>query len=85
MRSHFQTSTGQCYQNLPEASFGRGKSCNRFCAREKIYPKHHLGGGKAAIGFVPGRTLVSMVADTDKPHRVIMGGGCLHIFSTVFD
>ena len=37
-----------------------------------FYLKHHLGGGKAAIGFWPDRigTLVSMA--TDSSHRVIM-------------
>ena len=37
-----------------------------------FYLKHHLGGGKAALGFGPGRigTLVSMA--TDSSHRVIM-------------
>ena len=39
----------------------------------KFYPKHHWGGGKAALGFWPDRigTLVSMATDTS--HRVIMG------------
>ena len=39
----------------------------------KFYPKHHWGGGKAALGFWPDRngTLVSMA--TDSSHRVIMG------------
>ena len=39
----------------------------------KFYPKHHLGGGKAALGFGPDRirTLVSM--ETDSSHRVIIG------------
>ena len=39
----------------------------------KFYLKHHWGGGKAALGFVPDRirTLVSMA--TDSSHRVIMG------------
>ena len=39
----------------------------------KFYLKHHLGGGKAALGFEPDRigTLVSMATDTS--HRVIMG------------
>ena len=39
----------------------------------KSYPKHHWGGGKAALGFWPDRigTLVSMA--TDSSHRVIMG------------
>ena len=39
----------------------------------KFYLKHHLGGGKAALGFGPDRigTLVSMA--TDSSHRVIMG------------
>ena len=39
----------------------------------KFYLKHHLGGGKGALGFGPGqiRTLVSMA--TDSSHRVIMG------------
>ena len=39
----------------------------------KFYLKHHLGGGKASVGFDPDwiRSLVSMV--TDSSHRVIMG------------
>ena len=38
----------------------------------KFYLKHHLGGGKASVGFDPDwiRTLVSMA--TDSYHRVIM-------------
>ena len=39
----------------------------------KFYLKHHWGGGKAALGFLPDRigTLVSMA--TDSSHSVIMG------------
>ena len=39
----------------------------------KFYPKHHWGGGKAALGFWPDwiGTLVSM--ETNSSHRVIMG------------
>ena len=39
----------------------------------KFYLKHHLGGGKALVGFDPDRirTLVSMA--TDSSDRVIMG------------
>ena len=39
----------------------------------KFYLKHHLGVGKASVGFDPDqiRTLVSMA--TDSSHRVIMG------------
>ena len=39
----------------------------------KFYLKHHLVGGKDALGFVPDRigTLVSMA--TDSSHRVIIG------------
>ena len=39
----------------------------------KFYLKHHLGRGKAALGFGPDRirTLASMA--TDSSHRVIMG------------
>ena len=39
----------------------------------KFNLNHHLGGGKAALGFGPDRngTLVSMA--TDSSHRVIMG------------
>ena len=39
----------------------------------KFYLKHHLVGGKAALGFGRdrNRTLVSMA--TDSSHRVIMG------------
>ena len=51
----------------------------------KFYLKHHWGGGKVALGFgaVQIRTLVSMA--TDSSHRVIMGKGCHHVFSSVFD
>ena len=39
----------------------------------KFYLKHHLGGGKTALGFGADqiRTLVSMA--TDSSHRLIMG------------
>ena len=39
----------------------------------KFYLRHHLGGGKAALGFWPDRigTLVFMA--TDSSHRFIMG------------
>ena len=37
----------------------------------KFYLNHHWGGGKAALGFGPDQTLVSMA--TDSSHRVIMG------------
>ena len=39
----------------------------------KFYMKHHLGGGKAALGLGADqiRNLVSMA--TDSSHRVIMG------------
>ena len=38
----------------------------------KLHLKHHLGGGKAALGVGPDRfiTLVSMA--TDSSHRAIM-------------
>ena len=51
----------------------------------KFSLKHHLGGGKAALGFGADqvRTLVSMA--TDSSHRVIMGKGRHHVFSAVFD
>ena len=52
----------------------------------KFYPKHHLGGGKASIGFDPDRirTLVSMA--TDSSHRVIMEKKRRHhVFSNAFD
>ena len=52
----------------------------------KFYLKHHLGGGKPALGFGPGRirTLVSMA--TDSSHSVIMGkNGVATFFSAVFD
>ena len=46
---------------------------NQQAIPTKFYPKHHWGGGKAALGFWPDRigTLVSM--ETDSSHRVIMG------------
>ena len=39
----------------------------------KFYLKHHLGGGKTAIGFGPDQigTLVSIAMDSS--HRVLMG------------
>ena len=50
----------------------------------KCYIKHHLGGGKAALGFSADqiRNLVYMA--TDSSHRVIWGKG-RHHFSAVFD
>ena len=50
----------------------------------KIYQKHHLDGGKAALGFGPDRiqTLVSMA--TNSSHRVIMEKTVLPLFPTVF-
>ena len=50
-----------------------------------FYLKHHLGGGKAALGFGPDRirTLVSMVIDCSN--RVIMGKQRQHFFSAIFD
>ena len=54
----------------------------------KFYQKHHLGRGKAALGFGPDRikTLVSMA--TESSHRVIMEKtvsplflGCFSYFS----
>ena len=49
----------------------------------KFYQKHHLGVGKAALGFGPERirTLVSMA--TDSSLRVIMGNRCCLFFSAV--
>ena len=46
---------------------------NRGPIATKFYLKHHLGGGKAALGFGPDqmRTVVSVA--TDSSHRVIMG------------
>ena len=51
----------------------------------KFYLKHHWGERKAVLGFDADqiRTLVSMA--TDSSHRVIMGKGRHHVFSTVFD
>ena len=48
-------------------------SANSGSIVTKLYLKHHLVGGKAAICFGPDRirTLVSMA--TDSSHRVIMG------------
>ena len=52
----------------------------------KFYLTHHLGGGKAALGFwsVQIRTLVSMAADSS--YRVIMGKkSCQHSSTFIFD
>ena len=51
----------------------------------KFYLNHHLGGGKASVGFDPDqiRTLGSMA--TDSSHRVIMGKRRHHVFSKAFD
>ena len=48
-------------------------SATSWPIRMKFYLKHHLGGGKASVGFDPDRirNLVSMA--TDSSHRVIMG------------
>ena len=50
----------------------------------KFYLKHHLVGGKAALGFGPDhiRTLVSMA--TDSSHRVIMEKNGVSTFSWLF-
>ena len=50
----------------------------------KFYLKHHLVGGKAALGLGPDRirTLVSMA--TESSHRIIMEKTVFHIFSAVF-
>ena len=50
----------------------------------KFYPKHHLGGGKPALGFGPDqiRTLVFMA--TDSSHRVIIGKTVLPLFLGCF-
>ena len=47
--------------------------CNQLADWNEILMKHHLGGGKASVGFDPAwiRTLVSMA--TDSSHSVIMG------------
>ena len=52
--------------------------------RMKLYLKHHLGGGKASVGFDPDwiRTLVSMA--TDSSHRVIIGKTALSRFLECF-
>ena len=49
----------------------------------KFYQKHHLDGGKAALGFGPDwmKTLVSMA--TDSSHRAIMEKTVLPLFSAV--
>ena len=46
---------------------------NQQAYSNQFYPKHHWGGGKAALGFWPDRigTLVSI--ETDSSHRVITG------------
>ena len=46
----------------------------------KFYLKHHLGGGKASVGFDPDR-----IRTLDSSHRVIMGKRRHHVFSNVFD
>ena len=50
----------------------------------KFYVKHHLGEGKAALGFGLDRirNLVSMA--TDSSHRVIMGKTVLQLFLGFF-
>ena len=50
----------------------------------KFYLKHHLGGGKAALGFEPDRiaTLASMA--TKSSHRVIMGKIMRHSSAFIF-
>ena len=51
----------------------------------KFYLKHHLGGGKAALGFGPDRigTLVSMAMNSS--YRVMMGKMFEHSKAFVFD
>ena len=50
----------------------------------KVYQKHHLDGGKAALGFGPDwfKSLVSMA--TDSSHRVIMEKTVLPLFLSCF-
>ena len=50
----------------------------------KFYQKHHLEGGKAALGFGPNwiNTLVSMA--TDSSYRVIMEKTVLPLFLSCF-
>ena len=38
-----------------------------------FYLKHHLGGGKAALGLRQNRTRTQFSMATDSSHRVIMG------------
>ena len=48
----------------------------------KFYLKHHLVGGKAALGF--GLDRIRTLA-TESSHRVILNGeNCLHLFSAFF-
>ena len=51
----------------------------------KFYLKHHLVGGKEALGFGPDRigTLVSMA--TDSYHRLYWGKCCQHSSTFIFD
>ena len=50
----------------------------------KFYQKHHWDGGKAALGFWPGRigTLVTMA--TESSHRLIMEKTVLPLFLSCF-
>ena len=50
----------------------------------KFYLRHHLGEGKAALGFWPdcNGTLASMA--TDSSHRVIMGENVVNTLAPSF-
>ena len=49
----------------------------------KFYLKHHLGEGKAALGFGPNRIRILVSMATDSSHRVIMGNFCEHSSSFI--
>ena len=51
----------------------------------KFYPKHHWGGGNAALGFWPDRTVTLVSMATDSSHRVIMGKISLPSSVFIFD
>ena len=50
----------------------------------KFYLKHHLGGGKADLGFGPDRTRTLVSMATDNSHIVIMGENLVAILAPSF-
>ena len=50
----------------------------------EFYLKHHLGGRKAALGFIPDRIRAVVFMATDSSNMVIMGNMVLPLFLCSF-